>query len=61
MSGAFEDTPTILNLEWTNQHGCGDGDFNCNIILQYHCRASGQKDDRRELRNGRIREIYMCI
>ena len=53
MSGVEEsDAPTILNLEWTNQHGCGDGDLNCNIVLQYQCRPSGQKDPRREIRNG---------
>ena len=55
MSGAKEsEAPTILNLEWTNQHGCGDGDLNCNIVLQYTCRASGQEDIRREIRNGNI-------
>ena len=46
--------PTILNLEWTNQHGCGDGDLNCNIVLQYMCRPSGQKIQTREIRNGKI-------
>ena len=28
---------THLDIEWTNQHGCGDGDLNCQIILQYMC------------------------
>jgi hypothetical protein len=55
MSGVEESVaPTILNLEWTNQHGCGDGDLNCNIVLQYQCRPSGQKDPYREIRNGKI-------
>ncbi|XP_028418868.1 protein DD3-3-like [Dendronephthya gigantea] len=49
MSGTSADAPTILNLEWTNQHGCGDGDLNCNIVLQYMCRPSGQEDEQREM------------
>ncbi|XP_028403203.1 protein DD3-3-like [Dendronephthya gigantea] len=53
MSGTSADAPTILNLEWTNQHGCGDGDLNCNIVLQYMCRPSGQEDEEREMRNGK--------
>lgn len=29
---------SILNIEWTNQHGCGDDDINqCQIVLQYMC------------------------
>lgn len=60
MSGAIKDAPTILNLEWTNQHGCGDGDLNCNIVLQYLCRPSGQKDPRREIRNGGTSDYYIA-
>ena len=26
-----------LTIEWTNQHGCGHGDLDCNIVLQYMC------------------------
>jgi len=26
-----------LSIEWTNQHGCGNGKTNCDIILQYAC------------------------
>lgn len=28
---------SFLTIEWTNQHGCGDQDLNCDIILQYKC------------------------
>ena len=55
MSGPNQNVaPTILNIEWTNQHGCGDKDLNCNIVLQYQCRPSKQDDDTRVLRNGEI-------
>lgn len=26
-----------LVIEWTNQHGCGHGDLDCNVVLQYMC------------------------
>jgi len=28
---------SILNIEWTNQHGCGHPNLQCEIILQYMC------------------------
>ncbi|XP_046854923.1 protein DD3-3-like isoform X2 [Xenia sp. Carnegie-2017] len=31
------DGKSLLTIEWTNQHGCGDRDLNCNIVLQYKC------------------------
>ena len=36
-----------LEVEWTNQHGCGgneDSDphkLNCNMVLQYMCQVGG--------------------
>ena len=44
---------TVLSIEWTNQHGCGDGDLNCNIILQYICQPKSVKDTYGTLRNGK--------
>lgn len=40
-SGSNEGEDTTLQVEWTNQHGCGgneDNDphkLNCNLVLQY--------------------------
>lgn len=31
----YEDS--YLNIEWTNQHSCGDENNNCEIIIQYMC------------------------
>jgi len=28
---------SILPIEWTNQHSCGTGNANCNVVLQYMC------------------------
>jgi len=28
---------SILPLEWTNQHSCGDPNNHCNIVFQYMC------------------------
>ena len=32
---------SIMHIEWTNQHGCGDNDdpnkLNCNIVIQMMC------------------------
>lgn len=28
---------TVLPIEWTNQHSCGDQNTHCDIILQYMC------------------------
>ena len=48
MSGPQADSEdkgaTYLNIEWTNQHGCGDGDLNCQIILQYMCQEHEERD-----------------
>ncbi len=52
MSGPGEGE-TILPIEWTNQHGCGHGDLNCNIILQYKCQPTTVTEERRIMRNGR--------
>ena len=30
-------TGSILSLEWTNQHSCGDPNNHCEQILQYMC------------------------
>ena len=28
---------SVLPIEWTNQHSCGDPNSNCEIIVQYMC------------------------
>ena len=28
---------SILPIEWTNQHSCGDPNNNCEIVFQYMC------------------------
>ena len=28
---------SVLSIEWTNQHSCGDQNSNCEIIFQYMC------------------------
>ena len=40
---------SLLTLEWTNQHGCGDAQKNvrCNIVIQYAC-----EDSMPEVRDG---------
>jgi hypothetical protein len=51
MSGSKQRSKSLgesqLVLEWTNQHGCGHGDLDCNIVLQYMC-----QDNRYENFNG---------
>ena len=42
---------TILPIEWTNQHGCGHGDLNCNIVLQYKCQPTTITAKHRVMRN----------
>ena len=50
---AQEKGKSILKLEWTNQHGCGDGDLNCNIVLQYMCQPESEpKMSADKIRNG---------
>jgi hypothetical protein len=44
MSGGPGPGRTYLDIEWTNQHGCGDGDLNCQIILQYMCEDHREQD-----------------
>ncbi|CAB3999956.1 Hypothetical predicted protein, partial [Paramuricea clavata] len=53
MSGSG-DSETILPLEWTNQHGCGHEDLNCNIVLQYKCQPTNidASEGYRIMRNG---------
>jgi hypothetical protein len=53
MSGSG-DGKTILPLEWTNQHGCGHADLNCNIVLQYKCQPTNidASEGYRIMRNG---------
>ena len=43
---------SFLTVEWTNQHGCGDDDLNCNVVLQYMCQAENEFTPREALRNG---------
>src|SRR5262249_39052172 len=28
---------SLLTIEWTNQHGCGHGKLECNLVIQYMC------------------------
>ncbi|XP_028403206.1 protein DD3-3-like isoform X2 [Dendronephthya gigantea] len=42
---------SYLTVEWTNQHGCGDNDLNCNIVLQYKCQPQNTPSAFK-LRNG---------
>jgi hypothetical protein len=46
---------SLLTIEWTNQHGCGDRDLNCNFVLQYRCQddANNQKLNHHSMRNGK--------
>eukprot|EP01113_Clastostelium_recurvatum_P006661 TRINITY_DN13032_c0_g1_i1.p2 TRINITY_DN13032_c0_g1~~TRINITY_DN13032_c0_g1_i1.p2 ORF type:complete len:330 (-),score=87.89 TRINITY_DN13032_c0_g1_i1:99-1067(-) len=36
---------SILNVEWTNQHACGNDGIECTLVFQYMCQAPGQADD----------------
>ncbi|XP_028415089.1 protein DD3-3-like [Dendronephthya gigantea] len=48
-----------LVIEWTSQHGCGHGDLDCNVVLQYMCQNDQfESFDRRKasidtIRNGK--------
>ena len=53
MSGSKSSAKTILRIEWTNQHGCGDGDLNCNIVLQYKCHPDSVDSNFERMRNGK--------
>jgi hypothetical protein len=46
---------SLLTIEWTNQHGCGDRDLNCNFVLQYRCQddTKHQKLNHHTMRNGK--------
>jgi len=43
MSAAPNKGDTYMDIEWTNQHGCGGNEVsdphkvNCNMVLQYMC------------------------
>ena len=60
MSGSKPETSkgkSFLQLEWTNQHGCGDQDLNCDIIIQYQCQSNSYGPMRKLNITGLI--IYM--
>ncbi|GAM23897.1 hypothetical protein SAMD00019534_070720 [Acytostelium subglobosum LB1] len=42
---------SYLPIEWTNQHGCGNDQTSCNIILQYMC-GSTADDSTVQVRDG---------
>lgn len=52
---------TFLNIEWTNQHGCGGDEdtdphkVNCNLVIQYLCQPEKNfpKNHKQKLRNGK--------
>eukprot|EP01090_Pellita_catalonica_P000958 TRINITY_DN1068_c0_g1_i1.p1 TRINITY_DN1068_c0_g1~~TRINITY_DN1068_c0_g1_i1.p1 ORF type:complete len:655 (-),score=68.67 TRINITY_DN1068_c0_g1_i1:106-2070(-) len=33
-----------VNIEWTNQHGCGNPNVKCNIVIQYMCENGDMKE-----------------
>jgi hypothetical protein len=35
---------SVMRIEWTNQHSCGNPNNNCDIILQYYCDANITRD-----------------
>ena len=49
---------TILPIEWTNQHGCGHGDLNCNIVLQYKCQPTSITEKHKVMRNGESNDNF---
>ena len=52
---------SLLTFEWTNQHGCGDQDLNCNFVLQYRCQDDTKHKtlNAHSMRNGKIeKNIY---
>lgn len=36
---------SILSIEWTNQHACGNDNTQCNIVIQYMCSHDGDGAD----------------
>eukprot|EP00731_Ephydatia_muelleri_P011689 Em0006g583a len=36
-AGLYYYSGSVLPIEWTNQHSCGDQNANCEIIIQYMC------------------------
>lgn len=28
---------SLLSIEWTSQHGCGNPNMYCNVVIQYMC------------------------
>jgi hypothetical protein len=37
---------SILSVEWTAQHACGNGNTKCNIVLQYMCSSDDEKAEK---------------
>jgi len=33
---------SLLSIEWTNQHGCGNPKMHCNVVLQWMCSRNDQ-------------------
>jgi len=56
----FYYSSSLLQVEWTNQHGCGVGHLNvdCNIVLQYMCgtnvRDGARDEDNPQLGNNQL-------
>lgn len=55
-----------LVIEWTNQHGCGHGDLDCNIVLQYMCQGNRYESldtsqDLDTIRNGKSNLTIMNL
>jgi len=41
-----------LSIEWTNQHGCGNPNLNCNLVIQYMCNDNVNGDPNNFVRDG---------
>ena len=52
---------SYLNIEWTNQHGCGGNEdkdphkMNCNLVIQYLCQKDSMypNNHKEKVKNGR--------
>ncbi|KAM9973905.1 hypothetical protein ACTFIW_007567 [Dictyostelium discoideum] len=45
---------SYLPVEWTNQHGCGSGETECNIVIQYMCTDNAKSADTEYIRDGTV-------
>ncbi|KYQ93362.1 hypothetical protein DLAC_06036 [Tieghemostelium lacteum] len=43
---------SVLPIEWTNQHGCGNDQTTCNVVIQYMCGDEATQPDEERIRDG---------